>query len=53
MTKSDTILSVKATHSAEDFAELYIQKIVRLHGVQVSIISERGVQFTAEFLKSF
>ncbi|WMV59271.1 hypothetical protein MTR67_052656, partial [Solanum verrucosum] len=40
-------------HSAEDYAKLYIQEVVRLHRVPVSIISDRGAQFTAQFWKSF
>ncbi|WMV55528.1 hypothetical protein MTR67_048913 [Solanum verrucosum] len=31
MTKSSYFLSVKTTYSAEDYAKLYIQEIVRLH----------------------
>ncbi|WMV41915.1 hypothetical protein MTR67_035300 [Solanum verrucosum] len=53
MTKSTHFLPIKTTHSAEDYAKLYIQEIVRLHGVPVSIISDRGAQFTAQFWKSF
>ncbi|KAH0639444.1 hypothetical protein KY285_036030 [Solanum tuberosum] len=52
-TKSAHFLSVKTTLSAEDYAKLYIQEVVRLHGVPVSIISDRGAQFTARFWKSF
>ncbi|WMV40704.1 hypothetical protein MTR67_034089 [Solanum verrucosum] len=37
----------------EDYAKLYIQEVVRFHGVLVSIISDRGAQFTAQFTKSF
>ncbi|WMV30634.1 hypothetical protein MTR67_024019 [Solanum verrucosum] len=42
MTKSAYFLPVKTTHSVEDYARLYIQEVVRLHGVPVSIISDRG-----------
>ncbi|KAL3380163.1 hypothetical protein AABB24_000674 [Solanum stoloniferum] len=49
MIKSAHILSIKTTHSAEDYAKLYIQEVVRLHGVPVLIISDRGAQFTAQF----
>ncbi|XP_059288541.1 uncharacterized protein LOC132041873, partial [Lycium ferocissimum] len=47
------VLPVRTTYSAEDYARLYIKEIVRLHGVPVSIISDRGAQFTANFWRSF
>ncbi|KAH0694961.1 hypothetical protein KY285_022058 [Solanum tuberosum] len=53
MTKSAHFLPVKTTNTAEDYAKLYVQEIVRLHGVPISIISDRGAQFTAQFWKSF
>ncbi|KAH0705906.1 hypothetical protein KY285_010431 [Solanum tuberosum] len=53
MTKSTHFLLVKTTHSVDDYANLYIQEVVRLHGVPVSIISDRGAQFTEQFWKSF
>uniref|UniRef100_M1AKE9 Retrotransposon protein n=1 Tax=Solanum tuberosum TaxID=4113 RepID=M1AKE9_SOLTU len=49
VTKSSRFLAVKTTDSAEDYAKLYINKIVRLHGVPLSIISDRGPQFTSHF----
>ncbi|WMV19407.1 hypothetical protein MTR67_012792 [Solanum verrucosum] len=43
MTKSAHLFwPVKTTHVTEDYAKLYIQEVVRLHGVLVSIISDRG-----------
>ena len=42
MTKSSRFLAVKTTNSAEEYAKLYINEIVRLHGVSLSIISDRG-----------
>ncbi|XP_075083495.1 uncharacterized protein LOC142167236 [Nicotiana tabacum] len=53
LTKSDHFLPVKTTDSVEDYAKLYIQEIVRLHGTPLSIISDRGAQFTTNFWKSF
>ena len=42
MSKSSRFLAVKTTYSAEDYARLYINEIVRFHGVPLSIISDRG-----------
>ncbi|XP_070054171.1 uncharacterized protein [Nicotiana tomentosiformis] len=53
LTKSAHFLLVRTTYSAEDYAKLYIREIVRLHGVPLSIISDRGAQFTTYFWKSF
>ena len=53
MTQSSYFLAVKTTDSAEDYAKLYINDIVRLHGVPLSIISNRGPQFISHFWKSF
>ncbi|WMV33290.1 hypothetical protein MTR67_026675 [Solanum verrucosum] len=41
MTKSAHFLPVKTTHSIEDYNNLYLQEVVRLHGVPASIISDR------------
>ena len=38
MTKSSRFLVVKTSYSAEDYAKLYINEIVKLHGVPLSII---------------
>ncbi|XP_060202402.1 uncharacterized protein LOC132630819 [Lycium barbarum] len=44
---------LRTTYSAEDYVKLYIKEIVRLHGVPVSIISDSGTQFAANFCRSF
>ena len=49
MNMSSHFLMVKTTYSAEDYAKLYLTEIVRLHGVPLSIISDRGPQFTSHF----
>lgn len=38
---------------ARKLAKLFIQHIYRLHGVPRRIISDRGVQFTAQFWRNF
>ena len=53
MTKSSCFLAIKTTYLTEDYAKLYLTKIVRLNGVSLSIISDRGPQFTSHFWKSF
>ena len=53
MTKSSLFFTVKTTYSAEDYVKFYLTKIVRLHGVPLSIISDRGPWFTSHFWKSF
>ena len=53
VTKSAHFLAIKTTDSAKDYAKLYINEIVRLHGIPFSIISNRGPQFTSHFWKSF
>ena len=52
LTKSAHFIPVKVTYNAEKLAKLYISKIVRLHGVPLSIISDRGTQFTSKFWKT-
>ena len=51
--KSAHFLAVRMTFSLERFCRLYIRWIVRLHGVPVSIVSDRDLRFTAHFWKSF
>ena len=41
LTKSAHFLPMKSTDSLETLAKLYINEIVRLHGVPVSIVSDR------------
>lgn len=53
LTKSSHFLPVKTTYTAEEYARLYVKEIARLHRVLISIISNRGAQFTTNFWKSF
>ena len=41
------------TFTLEEFCRLYIREIVQLHGVPVSIVSDRNPRITAHFWKSF
>ena len=49
LTKSAHFLSVRTDYSLDKLTELYIKEIVRLHGIQVSIISDRDLRFTSRF----
>jgi hypothetical protein len=49
LTKSAHFLSLKITYSMEKLASMYVQEIVRLHGVPVSIVSDRDAKFTSKF----
>ena len=51
--KSAHFLAMRMTFSLERFYRLYIREIVRLHGVPVSIVSDRDPKFTVNFWKSF
>ena len=53
LTKSAHFLVVRMTFTLEEFYRLYIQEIVRLHGVPVSIVLNRDPRFTDHFWKSF
>ena len=53
LTKSAHFLVVRMTFLLEEFFRLYIREIIRLHGVPVSIISDKDARFTAHFWKSF
>ena len=49
LTKTAHFILVHTTHTAKKYAEIYIERIVCLHGVQRTIISDRGAQFVARF----
>lgn len=52
LTKSSHFIPVWVKYTTEKLAELYISQIVRLHGVLVSIKSDRGSLFTSHFWKA-
>jgi hypothetical protein len=49
LTKTAHFIAVHTTYSVQDYAELYIDQIVRLHGIPKTIVSDRGTQFVARF----
>ena len=52
LTKSAHFLPMKINHSMQKLAEMYIEEIVRLHGIPSSIVSDRDPRFTSRFWKS-
>jgi transposase InsO family protein len=49
LTKVAQFIPVKTTYSRPQLVELYMSRIVCLHGVSKKIVSDRGTQFTAKF----
>ena len=53
LTKLAHFLAVRMTFTLERFCRLYIREIVRLHGVPISIVSDRDPRFMAHFWRTF
>jgi len=53
LTKSAHFLPVKTIYTAKQYAQLYMDRIVSLHGIPKTIISDRGAQFIARFWEHF
>jgi transposase InsO family protein len=53
LTKTAHFLLVHTTYTARKYAEIYLDQIVRLHGIPKTIICERGAQFVARFWEQF
>jgi hypothetical protein len=49
LSKVAHFIPVKTTYKGTKHAELYIVRIVCLHGVPKKIVSDRGTQFTSKF----
>jgi hypothetical protein len=49
LTKVAHFIPVKTMHSGLQLPELYMLRIVCLHGVPKNIVSNRGTQFTSKF----
>jgi hypothetical protein len=52
LTKVAHFIPVKTTYSGSQLAELYMSRIVCLHGLPKKIMSDRGTQFTLKFWES-
>ena len=53
LTKSAHFLPVKTIYTAKQYAQLYMDRIVSLHGIPKTIILDRGAQFIARFCEHF
>jgi hypothetical protein len=51
LTKVAHFIPVKTTYLGAQLAELYMSRIVCVHGVPKKILSDRGTQFTSRFWK--
>ena len=51
LTKSAHFILVRIDYSLDRLVELYVNEIVRLHGVSLSIVSHRDPRFTSRFWK--
>ena len=51
LTKSAHFIPVRIDYSMDRLAELYVDDIVQLHGVPLSIVSDRDPRFTSRFWK--
>jgi hypothetical protein len=49
LTKTAHFIPMHTTYNAKKYAEIYLDQIIRLHGVPKTIISYRGAPFIARF----
>ncbi|KAA3465767.1 reverse transcriptase [Gossypium australe] len=52
LTKSAHFIPVRVDYTLQRLAKLYVAEVVRLHGVPISIISDRDPRFTSRFWKA-
>ena len=51
LTKSAHFLPIQLDYSMDRLADLYVNEIVILHGIPVSVVSDRDPRFTSRFCK--
>jgi hypothetical protein len=49
LTKSAHFLPINANYNARKYAEIYVARVLCLHGVPKTVVSDRGSQFVAHF----
>ena len=45
LTKSTHFLPIRTTYTMDKYAEIYVREILKIHGILVSIISDRDSSF--------
>ena len=53
LTKSALFILDKSTYAAEDYARIFVEEIVCLHGIPLSTMSVRCAQSTSRFQRTF
>jgi len=46
-------LAIKVTLTTEQLEDLYIKEVVKLHGIPLTIASDRGTEFSSKFWHGF
>lgn len=52
LTKSAYFILIKISYPLLKLAEVYIERIVNLHGIPLSIVSDKDMRFTSSFWES-
>jgi hypothetical protein len=52
LTKVAHFIPVRTSYGGDKLARLYVNNILKLHGIPKRIVSDRGAQFTSKFWKS-
>lgn len=50
--KTVHFIPIRTNNLMHQYVQLYIQKIIRLHGIPMSIVSDRDSRFTSGFWKN-
>jgi transposase InsO family protein len=53
LTKSAHFVPVKVDYRASRYAEIYVARIMSLHGIPKIIVTDRGTQFVSQFWRQF
>jgi hypothetical protein len=51
LTKSAHFIPVETNYRASRYAEIYVARIMSLHGIPKTIVTDRGTQFVSQFWK--